>query len=94
MINADSPLLVGTSCTGIGPGLELLATLAPKLAPLARLVGMARAEAALRPIERLRQDDPLRLPDVRPVRAFRDRHGLPDELRQGNAQRTLRRRQA
>lgn len=38
---------------GLAQVYDLLATLAPKLAPLARLVGMARAEAALRPVERL-----------------------------------------
>ncbi len=35
----------------------------------------------------------LRLPDVRPMRAVRIRHGLPHQLRQNHAQRALRRRE-
>ena len=55
----------------------------------ARAPGGARRRARAQ-----RQGAAVRLPDVRQVRAQRDRHVLPDELPQADAQRPLRRRAA
>ena len=66
--------------------------LAPVLAPLARWLGSRRTEALLQPIERAAKGFMFDCRDVRPVRAIRDRHGLPDELPQADAQRSVRRR--
>ena len=55
-------------------------------------IGYERLERPVAADRARRQGTAVRLPDVRAVRAELDRHGVPDELPEAVAQRTLRRR--
>ena len=77
--------LLGSASTGASSG-----PWSPP-APLLRAVGFERLEAPGGRGRAQREGPPVRLPDVRAVRAELDRHVLPDELPQADAQRPVRR---
>ena len=69
-----------------------VAALAPRFAPLARWFGRERLGAALLPLERATKSAFFDCRMCGQCALVGDRHGLPDELRQADAQRPLRRR--